>query len=70
MILRVDGHRNTIDTEFPAENNSNKVISINSVGILMDHGDPDGTFMFYPWARIIFVATNIEEEKIKLGGLK
>lgn len=68
MFVKTTSGR-SFDTEFPVERNKNKVISINKTGLLMNHGDSDGTFMFYPWSSIEVVASSIESEKIALGGL-
>lgn len=68
MLIMLDSGRQ-IDTEYPVENNPNKVMSINKTGILMDHGDKDGSFFFYPWASIQFIVTSVEAEKKMLGGL-
>lgn len=59
----------SFDTDFPVKDNPNKIMSINKRGILVDHGDRDGTFMFYPWSAIELVATSNEDEKRKLGSL-
>lgn len=59
----------SFDTDFPVENNPDKIMSINKVGLLVDHGDRDKTFFFYPWSSIELIATSNEDEKRKLGGL-
>ena len=68
MLVLLDNGRQ-IDTDYPVKNNPNKVMSINKAGILMDHGDKDGSFFFYPWSSIQQVITSNESEKKRLGGL-
>jgi hypothetical protein len=69
MLIMLDSGRQ-IDTDFPAENNPNKVIRLNTVGILMDHGDKDGSFFFYPWSQVQQVITSNEKEKRELANVK
>jgi hypothetical protein len=69
MLIMLDSGRQ-IDTDFPVENNPNKVIRMNVVGILMDHGDNDGSFFFYPWSQIQQVITSNEKEKVELANVK
>lgn len=59
----------SFDTDFPIENNPDKIISINKVGLLVDHGDSNDSFFFYPWSSIELIATSNEDEKVRLGGL-
>lgn len=69
MLIKLDSGRQ-IDTDFPKENNPNKIVRINLVGILMDHGDKTGDVFFYPWSQIQFVVATSEKEKRELANVK